>query len=87
MSPPACRQVSDYFSRRKEGPKPNATAAVAPFPDEEGGVGVGVGGASRAVQSYSGYHCRRADYKARPRPPPLPALDGASDEWLLGALP
>jgi len=58
------RQVSDYFSRRKEGPKPNATAAVAPFPDEEGGVGVGVGGASRAVQSYSGYHCRRADYKA-----------------------
>jgi len=58
------RQVSDYFGRRKEGPKPNATAAVAPFPDEEGGVGVGVGGASRAVQSYSGYHCRRADYKA-----------------------
>ena len=60
------RQVTEYFSNRKEGPKPNKT-------DGLGGAEVAEGdepwmaqrkSLSRPVRSFLGYHCGRSDYRA-----------------------
>ena len=62
------RQVTEYFSNRKEGPKPNKTGA-----DGLGGGEAAEGddawsaqrkSLSRPVRSFLGYHCGRSDYRA-----------------------
>ena len=60
------KMVTDYFSNRKEGPKPNHTA---PGNGGSGGEGDDVWTAqrkslSRPVRSFLGYHCSRPDYRS-----------------------
>ena len=63
------KQVTEYFSNRKEGPKPNKTAEGAAGGKETHGEGDDVWTAqrkslSRPVRSFLGYHCGRTDYRA-----------------------
>jgi len=54
------KQVTDYFNNRKEGPRPNQTRVESDDAEE---LAAQKRGASRAVRSYIGYHCRAAAYR------------------------
>ena len=59
-------QVTEYFNNRKEGPKPNKSAAGAQ-PAKAEGDDVWTAqrkSLSRPVRSFLGYHCGRPDYRA-----------------------
>ena len=61
------KMVNEYFSNRKEGPKPNQTkegGKEGSEDDEEAAWAASRRSMSRPVRSYLGYHCRRPDYRA-----------------------
>ena len=61
------REVSEYFDNRKEGPKEARNSSKAK--GEEGDDMWAMAdkarkGLTRAMKSFMGYHCARADYRA-----------------------
>ena len=58
------RQVTDYFSNRKEGPKPNKTGGAPARAEGDDVWTAQRKSLSRPVRSFLGYHCGRPDYRA-----------------------
>jgi len=56
------QQVTEYFNNRKEGPRPNSSHEGLKAVEEEEWTAA-KRTASRAVRSYTGYHCHRPDYR------------------------